>query len=510
MNHSRFVRGGIALIALGVLALLPGCARRQAAAETVPTEAVARQDLTVSVEATGTVEPINLVDVKSKASGQILQMPVEVGSVVRQGDLLVQIDTHDVQNQYDQARAALEAARAKVEVSGAQKQRADDLFGQQVITAPEHEAAVLDIANARSALVQAETNLELAKQRLDDATVRAPQPGTVLSKPVSVGTVISSATSSVGGGTTLLQMADLRQIRMRALVSETDIGQIHAGQQATVTVDAYPNRPFTGTVEKIEPQSVVQQSVTMFPVLVSLANEDGLLLPGMNGEITVLVERRTDVLAVPVDALRSMRELATVAPALGLDPDSVRAQIRAQLESRRAARERGAAAATPGDSASAHHAGGMRGGGGGRWRGGAGMEGTGGVAGGDGGRGRRWRGGAGTAGAGGAAGGAGGAGGGADAPGAATQAQAQIAFVHSGAGFVPRLVRVGVSNYDYSEVIAGLEEGEQVALLSVSQLQQQRKEDLSRIRQRVGGAVPGVGGGSGAAGGARTGGGGGR
>jgi len=80
------------------------------------------------------------------------------------------------------------------------------------------------------------------------------------------------------------------------------------------------------------------------------------------------------------------------------------------------------------------------------------------------------------------------------------QAQAESAFVHTGAGFVPRLVRVGVSNYDYSEVVAGLEEGEQVALLSVSQLQQQRKEDLSRIRQRVGGALPGMGGGTGAAG----------
>ena len=129
--------------------------------------------------------------------------------------------------------------------------------------------------------------------------MRAPVVGTIIEKPVSIGQVIASASTSASGGTTILKMADLAKVRVRALVNESDIGQIRAGLPARVTVDAYPDRPFVGTVEKVEPQAVVQQSVTMFPVLVSLSNEAGLLKPGMNGEVSVEISRRENVLAVP-------------------------------------------------------------------------------------------------------------------------------------------------------------------------------------------------------------------
>ena len=121
----------------------------------VPFEAVERRDITMTVEATGTVEPVDLVEVKSKASGQIIKMPVQVGSVVKRGDLLAQIDKVDVQNQYDQAAAALRAAQTKSTISKAQADRSDQLFAGQVITAEEHEASTLDLANARSQLVKA-------------------------------------------------------------------------------------------------------------------------------------------------------------------------------------------------------------------------------------------------------------------------------------------------------------------------------------------------------------------
>src|SRR5436309_11469143 len=141
------------------------------------------------------------------------------------------------------------------------------MFKGRIITATEHEAAQLDYANAQSQLVAARTSMDIAKQRLEDATVTAPVAGTVIEKTVSLGTVITSATGAFGGGTTLLKMADLGRVRIRALFNETDIGQVKPGQTAVVTVDAYPDRRFTGVVEKIEPQAVVQQNVTMFPVL---------------------------------------------------------------------------------------------------------------------------------------------------------------------------------------------------------------------------------------------------
>jgi HlyD family secretion protein len=312
---------------------LVACTGKKAASIPIPLAAVERRDIVVDASATGAVEPINVVEVKSKSSGQITKMPVETGTLVKPGDLIVQVDTRDVKNQYDQSLADVRAAEAKLQVSDAQKKRSDDLFQGRIITAQEHETAALDYANAVAALVRARTNLDLAQQRLEDATVRAPISGTVIEKTVSLGQVITSATSSFGGGTTLIKMADLNQVRVRALVTEADIGAIQAGMTATVTVDAYPDRPFRGSVEKIEPQAVVQQSVTMFPVLVTISNLEGLLRPGMNGEVSILIDRRENVLAVPNDAIRNLRESATAASALGLNPDSVQAQIRAQMAS---------------------------------------------------------------------------------------------------------------------------------------------------------------------------------
>ena len=314
-------------------ATFAACSGKKAASVPIPTAAIERRDIVVDASATGAVEPINVVEVKSKASGQITAMPVETGTMVKPGDLIVQLDTRDVKNQYDQAVADVRAAEARLQVSEAQKKRSDDLFESRIITAQEHETAALDYANAQAQVVRARTNLDLAQQRLEDATVRAPIAGTIIEKTVSLGQVITSGTNSLGGGTTLVKMADLNQVRVRALVTEADIGTIRAGLAATVTVDAYPDRPFRGAVEKIEPQAVVQQSVTMFPVLVTLSNLEGLLKPGMNGEVSILIDRRDDVLAVPNDAIRTMREAATAATALGLNPDSVQAAIRAQMAS---------------------------------------------------------------------------------------------------------------------------------------------------------------------------------
>ena len=320
---------GFAAVTVAIVA----CTGKKATGVPIPTAAVERRDIVVDASATGAVEPINVVEVKSKASGQITQMPVETGTMVKPGDLIVQLDTRDVKNQYDQTLADVRAAEAKLQVSEAQKKRSDDLFQGRIITAQEHETAALDYANSQAALVRARTNLDLAQQRLEDATVRAPIIGTVIEKTVSLGQVITSGTSSLGGGTTLIKMADLTKVRVRALVTEADIGTIQPGMNATVTVDAYPDRPFRGAVEKIEPQAVVQQSVTMFPVLITISNLEGLLKPGMNGEVSILIDRRDNVLAVPNDAIRNLRESATAATALGLNPDSVQAQIRAQMAS---------------------------------------------------------------------------------------------------------------------------------------------------------------------------------
>lgn len=481
----------LALVVLGGALFVMWRARAKGGAARAPVAvaAVERQNIAVTIEATGTVEPIDLVEVKSKASGQILRMPVEVGTVVKRGDLLAQIDIVDVQNAYDQAVAALQAAQTKADISRAQKKRSDELFEQGVITAPEHESAALDLATAQSALVKARTDLSTARQRLEDATVRAPIDGTVLEQLVTTGQVISSATSSVSGGTSLLKMADLGRIRLRALVSESDIGNVHPGQSATVTVDAFPNRTFAGEVAKVEPQAVVQQSVTMFPVLISISNLGGLLMPGMNGEVTMLIDQRDSVLAVPVDAVRSQRELTAIADVLGLNADSVRADVGRQVERlageraaerslRDSAATRPGAAAAFGRAASADSA---------RARRRAAMA--------AGGRNGGW-GGAGGGRSGAVGGfGAGANGGGLAAGGNASRAgRAQVVFVRTERGLEPRVVALGLQNFDYAQVLRGVKEGESVALLSVAELQAKRTSDQAALRQRMGSGLPGTGG----------------
>jgi len=528
--------GAVAILA--IVAVIFITHRKKTTKMVIETAAVDRQDITVTVEANGSIEPINVIEVKSKASGQIMKMPVDVGSNVTPNQLLVQIDQRDVKNQFDQAQAALRAAQVSNEVALAQRKRSDQLASEGVITATEHETATLAYESARSALVRARTDLDIARQKLEDATVRAPSAGTIIEKPVSVGTVISSATSSVSGGTTLLKMADLKQIRLRSLVNETDIGNVRPGQQATVVVDAYPDRQFRGSVEKIEPVATVDQSVTQFPVLISIANEDKLLMPGMNGEVTILVEEQDDVLAVPIDAIRTTREAAEAGQALGLKPDDIRNDIRKQAQTRMAAAGgggagvaadpaaagagRGTAMAQPGGADSARGA--WRRGRGDSTPAGGGGRGWGG-RGGRGGFGRRdsafARGGSNGGGGSGSSRGGGGGGFGGGGGGGGRGRQMRVAFVKQGDTYVPRVVRIGVSNYDYAQVLSGLQEGEQVALLSAATLQMQREQSMQNIRQRMGGGlgVPGTGGGGGrggagggggSGGGGRGGGGGGR
>jgi HlyD family secretion protein len=561
---------------------ISACGKKKEAPLTIQTAAVERRTIIVQAEATGIIEPINVVEVKSRSSGQITEMPVETGTLVRPGALIVQLDTRDVQNQFDQSKADLEAAQKSLEVAEQNKKRSDDLFKGQIITAQENEQAGLTYQNALSQIVRARTNLDLAQQRLDDARVVAPVMGTIIEKPVALGQVIQSGTSAVGGGTTIVKMADLTKVRARAMVNETDIGRVTPGQEATVVVDAFPDRVFRGTIEKIEPQAVVQQNVTMFPVLVSLENREGLLLPGMNGEVSIISDRRENVVAVPNEAIRSMREAAQAATILGLNPDSVTAQIRAGAGAAfgggmgggmpagmpagaGGARPTGAPAATqtrPGFADFSQQ--------GGRQGGGfqmptvtdaqckavtdartakpavakkidelsaqmrnpdadrqklitdvraayteLGVDMT--VA-----RACSMRdAGAGAAGAGAARpatsgtrpqGVTTGAPAGATANGAARRSgraatRTGLVFVQKAdSSWEARIVRLGVADYDFTEVISGLEEGERVALLSAAALQMQRQENNDRFRAMTGGGSPLGGAAPGAGAGGRPGG----
>jgi HlyD family secretion protein len=290
-------------------------------------EPVSERDISVSVSAAGSVEPIRTVEVKSKASGEIYEMRVETGDYVQQGNLLVQIDPRVPQATLRQAEADSVLAQAQLENAKSQLRRAEALHQTESITEQEYDDAKLAVASAEASLVRAERSLEDARISAEDTDVRSPITGVVIVKNVEEGTVITSATQGASGGTVLLQMANLDTVQVRTLVDETDIGQIQPNMAATIRVDAYPNRPFRGRVLKIEPQAEVAQNVTMFPVLVRIPNSDGLLRPGMSAEVEISVGNRSGVLAIPNEALRTERDYASAAGVLGLDADAVRSQL---------------------------------------------------------------------------------------------------------------------------------------------------------------------------------------
>ena len=293
------------------------------------TAEVSRADIEVGVSSAGVVEPLTTVEVKSKASGEVLKLLVATGDYVEQGTLIVHIDPRTVQNRLDQSEAELKAANSRREIAMSQMERAERLLANGTFTQADLEQAALDLANAEAQVVTARVNVENARIAVDDTDVRAPISGTIVTKPVEQGQVISSPTQDFAGGSLLLTMADLSAVQIRALVDETDIGKIRPGMQAMVAVAAYPNQPFAGEVVKIEPQAVLEQNVTMFAVLISIANPDGLLMPGMNAEVDVEIARAENVVSVPIMALRTARDLESTASILGVTRDEIADALRA-------------------------------------------------------------------------------------------------------------------------------------------------------------------------------------
>ena len=284
---------------------------------------VQRRNITVAVEAAGIIEPVTTVEVKSKASGEILELPVDTGDYVEAGTLLARIDRRVLNNSLQQAKASLEVAKARQANTRSQLDRIARLYQQESLSKVDYEQSLLEHATARSEVVRGEIQVENATIQLEDADVNSPITGTVIERLVEQGQVISSPMGDVGGGTLLMQMADLSHVQVRMLVDEIDIGKVQPGTIAQVNVAAYANRPFEGEVVKVEPQAVAEQNVTMFPVLIDLENREGLLKPGMNAEVEVVMARRENVMTVPNAALRTPQDIYAAGSVLGLDRETV-------------------------------------------------------------------------------------------------------------------------------------------------------------------------------------------
>jgi HlyD family secretion protein len=490
-------------------AVLAGCeqASEVVAPAVYDSAAVEMRSIQVTVDAAGVVEPESVIEVKSKASGEVLAVHAETGDVVEEGSLLVEIDKRTPRNALSQTEAALMAAQARRQIAQTQMERAASLFKTQTLTQSDYEVTQLEFANAESQVVSAKVAVENARITLEDTDVRAPITGTVIEKTVEPGTVIVSTTQNVSGGTTLMKMADLTTVQVRTRVDETDIGKIQPGMPTIVTVAAYPNQPFEGEVLKIEPQALVEQNVTQFSVLIKIANRGGLLKPGMNAEVQIEIADRQDVAAVPTAALRAETDVPLTAVMLGLNEEALRkdlwpeggpsgapAKNMVSIGGRQIELPAGVDAAKvtalwqkrqSGQELTAEERTLMR----------TVMQQVGGAGGGN------FGGGGGNFRAGAPAGGAGPPGGGNFVSGAPPPAQAARnpdylfggdywVVALRGNEAVPVAVKTGLTDLEYSEVVSGLEPGDRVLLLPSTSLYEQQERLQEFINQRFGSTTP--------------------
>ena len=284
---------------------------------------VSPKKLFVSIEASGLIEAISSVEIKSKASGEILFLGAEVGDFIEKGSMLSQIDQRTPKNILDQSKSDLTASNVRLENAEAQFIRGKQLHDKGSISDKDFEDIQEGFAQAKSTLVRTQVTYENAKIALDDTIVRSPVSGTVISRPVEVGQVISSPTQAVGGGTVLMTMADLSKVRVRALVDEIDVGKVSIGQKVSIKVAAYRDKEFFGTVSKIEPKARVEQNVTTFPVLIDIDNKANLLLLGMNTDVVIDVLNKEVALSTPSMSLRTRKDIYSAASIINIPTENI-------------------------------------------------------------------------------------------------------------------------------------------------------------------------------------------
>jgi HlyD family secretion protein len=236
---------------------------------------------------------------------------------------LSQIDQRTPKNILDQVRSEFEASKVRLKNAESQFDRGKELHSKGSISDKDFEDIQENFAQAKSTLVRTEVSFENAKIALDDTIVRSPVTGTVISRPVEVGQVISSPTSAVGGGTVLMTMADLSKVRVRALVDEIDVGKVSIGQTVSIKVAAYRDKEFFGTVAKVEPLAKIEQNVTTFPVLIDIENDENLLLLGMNTDVVIEVMNKNVSLSAPSMSLRTRKDIYSAASILDIPKEKV-------------------------------------------------------------------------------------------------------------------------------------------------------------------------------------------
>jgi HlyD family secretion protein len=381
---------GVAALVVALVAWWLFSGDNAAATKKPSVATVERGSITAVVSSTGRVVPELDVDIKCKASGTVVAIARDVSDEVVRGELLVQLDPIDEERRVQQTQIVLTASRARVEqkrsalavaertletnraradsaLQSAQARAADarakaersmQLLAKRLTSQEEYDTAETSAVQAEADLAAARTRLEEvkteelsigiarqdlqlalaqvqsdeitladAKERLKETKVYAPIDGVVSGRSVEIGAIVISGINSIGGGTTLMTVADLSRIYVLASVDESDVGRVRAGQEVAITVDAYPDEKFRGTVSRIATKGANVSNVVTFEVKIEVADEHkALLKPEMTANVDIVTASARDTLVVPLAAVTKSRtgyvaHVATSLAAAGAAPE---------------------------------------------------------------------------------------------------------------------------------------------------------------------------------------------
>jgi HlyD family secretion protein len=346
-NHRgrrRWIWGaGILIVLAGTIFGLRAALRPNHQIDPSKLASVERGDIARSVVATGKIEPLVKVEVKSKASGIVKQLFVHYSDLVRKGQVLAELDKEELQARMREARAALLAAQAaeeasnatfernKVEAEGpdlpflkagmerARKLHTEGLIAQSVMEDAEkaYQMALnkqmmalrnvsvsrAEVARARAQVAQAQASLDRADEDLRNSTIVSPMDGIVLSRDVEVGDAVSSILVLGSQATKIMILGDVSDVYVLGKVDEADIGKVYLGQPARIVVESFKDKKFGGKVTKISPLGVEKDNVTTFEVRVSIRNPGGELKAKMSANAEIILEEKKNVLLVPEAAV---------------------------------------------------------------------------------------------------------------------------------------------------------------------------------------------------------------
>ena len=303
MNIRWVKKSLLILLVLGALAVIAWWLMPQklAADQRYVTAPLERGDITQTVAANGTLNPVRLVNVGSQVSGIVQKLYADFNDHVRAGQVLLELDPALIQAQLQQSEANMASATATLDLATTNEARMRSLFAQEYVSRQELDQAVqtLKLAQAQLTVTQAQATRD--RTNLAYTVIRSPVAGVVVSREVDLGQTVAASFQTP----TLFKIAqDLSKMQIDSSYAEADVGSIRMGQPASFRVDAFPNRTFRGQVRQVRLNPTTQQNVVTYNVVIAVDNLDQVLMPGMTAYVNITVDQRKDVLLLPNTALR--------------------------------------------------------------------------------------------------------------------------------------------------------------------------------------------------------------